>query len=141
MRNRHYIRALYDEMRKIYYIPDGDLPKGIVAVEYTFVLLDTDEAEANVTLDGGVQKAWCEQDKGWDCEFFSFREYPNQQAFKQDIQDLLVSAKDAAFYDNVDEFLCALDAVKRRAIEAGYEDELLLDLEGLFERGPVDAYI
>ena len=62
--------------------------------------------------------------------------YDSEAAFDTDVEQILREAREVSVKGNIDEFLAVTDIVKRRAVMLGYEDEVIEDLEGLFQDGP-----
>jgi hypothetical protein len=90
--------------------------------------------------EGGLEKLWFDEDGVQYSDFCPFDTYTDEGTFVSDVRAILASARQAAIAENIDELLAVMDIVKRRMVEAGYDDEAVLDLEGLFQNGPEDAY-
>ena len=129
-----YRRAVYHEERQAYIVQHGDGSE----VLYHFVRLEPEESELHPNL--AICKEWEDTDNGPVGELYAFMALEEPERFQNVVDGLLANAREAAVEENVDEFLCVIDIVKRRAIDAQLDDEFIEEVEGLFETGPADAY-
>jgi hypothetical protein len=136
--NPQYVRAEYDEERDSYVSTQAKWIEGEPSLEYRF--LAQEDEDKHGSWEGGLEKFWCDEDENWYVEFFVFGEYSSEADFDTEVDRILRDAKEIAVKENVDEFLAVTDIVKQRAVALGYEDEVIEDLEGLFQDGPEDAY-
>ena len=129
-----YRRAIYNEERQAYIVrhPDGS------EVNYSFESLEPEDDELHPKL--AICKEWEDEDNGTMGEMWAFMTLDKPEPFQKVVDDLLANARETAVEENVDEFLCIIDVVKRRAIDAQLDDESIEDVEGLFLIGPADAY-
>src|SRR5260221_6914478 len=136
--NPQYVRAEYDGDRRSYVSTEADWIEGEPTVEYRFTAQE-DEDDPH-SWEGGLEKFWCDEQGTWYGKFFVFGEYDTESAFDADVEQIRREAREVSVKENIDEFLAVTDIVKRRAVALGYEDEVIEDLEGLFQDGPEDAY-
>jgi hypothetical protein len=139
LNNPQYVRAEYDKKRDSYISTNADWIEGEPSVEYRFTLQEHED-KVN-SWEAGLEKLWRDDEGNWYGEFFGFGEYSSEAAFNTDVEEILQEAREISLKENIDEFLAVTDIVKRRAVALGYEDEVIEDLEGLFQNGPEDAYI
>ena len=136
--NPQYVRAIYNKDRGTYISAEADWIEGEPSVEYRFTAQEDEDSPHS--WEGGLEKFWCDEEGTWYGEFFVFGEYDAEAAFDTDAEQILREGREVSVKRNVDEFLAVTDIVKRRAVALGYEDEVIEDLEGLFQDGPEDAY-
>jgi hypothetical protein len=136
--SHQYIRAFYNEDRGSYVSANADWIEGEPSVEYRFTLQEHEENPHS--WEGGLEKFWIDEEGSHYGEFFVFAEYDNEAAFDADVGQILRAAREVSVKENIDEFLAVTDIVKRKAVALAYEDEVIEDLEGLFQDGPEDAY-
>lgn len=132
-----FLRASYDDERQSFVSDEATWVDGGPSLEYTFTLLDMDEEN---TLEGALEKTWYEPDEGWLGEARVFGEFADAETFKIEVAAIRAEAEERAEEDNVDTLLCVIDVLKERAVDAGLEEEWILEVEGWFEEGPEDAY-
>lgn len=125
-----YQRAECNEDDRTYSVLHGDGRR----ITYSFVCLDNDEDEITLAL----KKSW--EEDGQYSELYPFRNLASSEGWESIVKQIIAQAKDTAPEENVDEFLCLIDIAKRWAVEADLDDELVEEMEGLFETGPTDAY-
>jgi len=135
--SRQYVRAKYDPNRGSYVSTEAEWIDGEPSVEYHFIAQE-DEDKLGI-WQGGLEKFWCDEDENWYGEFFVIGEYKSESDFDADVAQILREARAVSVKENVDEFLAVTDIVKRRAVQIGYEDNTIEDLEGLFQDGPEDG--
>ena len=135
--NPEFLRATYDDERDAFVSDTAKWVEGGPSLEYTFMLLDLDDED---TLEGALEKTWYDVDEGWLGEARVFGEFPDEATFKAQVAVIRAQAEARAEADNIDTLLCVIDSLKERAVEAGLEDEWILEIEGWFEDGPEDAY-
>jgi hypothetical protein len=137
MLDRRYWRAVYNEERDGFVVEQAGWIHDEPVIEYRFTYLgDEDTGEPQ----GGLMKWWLEDDLPTG-EFYAFGHYPDETAFREDVQRILAEARQRAQDDNLDYFLAITDIVKERAVEAELDDESVFEVEGLFEIGTEDAYL
>jgi len=124
-----YRRAEYDEEDQTYLVLHDDGSR----VTYSFVCLDED---TEILL--ALQKSW--EDDGQNFELYPFRKLEEAEGWQAIVTEMITRAQATAPEENVDEFLCLIDIAKRWAVVADLDDELVEEMEGLFEMGPTDAY-
>ncbi len=136
--SRQYVRAEFDTNRGSYVSSEADWIDSEPSVEYHFMAQQDEDKPGS--WEGGLEKFWCDEDENWYGELFVFGEYPSEADFDVDVDRILREAREVSIKENIDEFLAVTDIVKQRAVQNGYEDDTIEDLEGLFQDGPEDAY-
>ncbi len=138
MGNPQYVRAVYDAERNSYISTQAAWVNGESILEYRFMAMESDEEPG--LWEGGLEKFWHDEEGHPNGEFFAFDEYETEADFDADVKRILDEARKVSDEENIDEFLAVTDIVKQRAIDSGFVDDSIEDLEGLFEDGPEDAY-
>jgi len=135
----HLIRAFYDEKSDAYVSEAVFWAEEEPSLVYKFSLLEN--AEQPDRFDGGLLKEWQDDSSDVEGEFVTFATYASEAEFKADVNAIRAEAEQHADDENLDGFLAVIDIVKKRAMDNGFlDEEEWLDLEGLFEMGPQDAY-
>ncbi|KAB2902183.1 MAG: hypothetical protein F9K27_17560 [Anaerolineae bacterium] len=124
-----YRRAEYNQDDQTYTVLHDDGYR----VTYSFVCLEEDD---EILL--ALQKKW--EDDSQNFELYPFRKLEKAEGWQDIVTEMVARAQATAPEENVDEFLCLIDIAKRWAVEADLDDELVEEMEGLFEAGPADAY-
>jgi len=138
MVDQRFIRAEFDEPRRSFVNLDSEWIAGLPSIEYRFALYP---CNTNPTLyDGGLEKCWRDEEGHKHSEFHVFGQYESTTAFEDEVDTVITESEKIATEDNVDQLLVVIDMVKERAVPLGYEDEDVLELEGLFQHGPEDGY-
>jgi hypothetical protein len=137
MADRRYWRAIYNEERDGFVVERAGWIDDEPVIEYRFTFFDDDDTGEQ---EGGLMKWWLDEDGVPSGEFYSFGSYPDETAFREEVQHILAEARQRSQEENLDYFLAVIDIVKERAVDAGIEDEGIFSFEGLFETGPEDAY-
>lgn len=132
-----FLRASYDDERDAFVSDEATWVDGGPSLEYTFDLLDFED---NGVLEGALEKTWHDPEQGWLGEARVFGEFEDAETFRAEVDAIRAEAESRAEAENVDTLLCVIDILKERAVEAGLEDEWILEVEGWFEEGPEDAY-